>query len=110
MGLYGLKINERKTSSAGRLLDALKQDSLSQMFFVFSKFTIPSFHDYGNSFKPAKQLFEDPCHRCRLSGELRIARMEWPVYSSELNPIENLWDTFERAVCLHFPPPATLRN
>ncbi|GFT16965.1 hypothetical protein TNCV_791771 [Trichonephila clavipes] len=39
------------------------------------------------------------CHRCRLSGELRIARMEWPVYSSELNPIENLWDAFGRAVC-----------
>ncbi|GFX62606.1 transposable element Tcb1 transposase [Trichonephila clavipes] len=37
-----------------------------------------------------------------------IARMAWPVYSPDLNPIENLWDALGRAVSSRFPPPATL--
>ncbi|GBL78932.1 hypothetical protein AVEN_48904-1 [Araneus ventricosus] len=39
-----------------------------------------------------------------------ISRMEWPAYSLDLNPIENLWDALGRAVCRRFPPPATLRD
>ncbi|GFW66398.1 transposable element Tcb1 transposase [Trichonephila clavipes] len=37
-----------------------------------------------------------------------IARMAWPVYSSDLNPTENLCDVLGRAVSSRFPPPATL--
>ncbi|GFX83119.1 transposable element Tcb1 transposase [Trichonephila clavipes] len=37
-----------------------------------------------------------------------IARMAWPAYSPDFNPIENLWDALGRAVSSHFPPPATL--
>ncbi|GFT24921.1 transposable element Tcb1 transposase [Trichonephila clavipes] len=37
-----------------------------------------------------------------------IARMAWPAYSPDLNPIENLWDVLGRAVSSRFPPPATL--
>ncbi|GFV25592.1 transposable element Tcb2 transposase [Trichonephila clavipes] len=36
------------------------------------------------------------------------ARMAWPAYSSDLNPIENLWDALGRVVSSRFPPPATL--
>ncbi|GBN31321.1 hypothetical protein AVEN_28091-1 [Araneus ventricosus] len=36
--------------------------------------------------------------------------MEWPAYSPDLHPIENLWDALGRAVCRRFPPPATLRD
>ncbi|GFT37326.1 transposable element Tcb1 transposase [Trichonephila clavipes] len=37
-----------------------------------------------------------------------IKRMAWPAYSSDLNPIENLWDALGRAVSSRFPPPSTL--
>ncbi|GFW84738.1 transposable element Tcb2 transposase [Trichonephila clavipes] len=37
-----------------------------------------------------------------------IARMAWPAYSSDIYPIENLWNALGRAVSSCFPPPATL--
>ncbi|GFV59165.1 transposable element Tc3 transposase [Trichonephila clavipes] len=37
-----------------------------------------------------------------------IARMAWPAYSPDLNPIENFWDALNRAVSSRFPPPAAL--
>ncbi|GFX34769.1 transposable element Tcb1 transposase [Trichonephila clavipes] len=44
---------------------------------------------------------------CYLESE-GFARMAWPAYSPDLNPIENLWDALGRAVSSRFPPPATL--
>ncbi|GFV24419.1 transposable element Tcb1 transposase [Trichonephila clavipes] len=37
-----------------------------------------------------------------------IARMAWPAYSLDLNPIENLWDVLRRAVPSRFPTLAIL--
>ncbi|GFX70473.1 transposable element Tcb1 transposase [Trichonephila clavipes] len=64
----------------------------------------------GNTFV----LMDDKAHPHRaeivddyLESE-RIARMAWPAYLFDLNPIENLWDALGRAVSSRFPPPATL--
>ncbi|GFW16312.1 transposable element Tcb1 transposase [Trichonephila clavipes] len=37
-----------------------------------------------------------------------IARMAWPAYSPNINPIENVWDILGLAISSRFPPPATL--
>ncbi|GFS71675.1 transposable element Tcb1 transposase [Trichonephila clavipes] len=51
-------------------------------------------------------------HRADIIDEYQesegIARLAWPAYSPELNPIENLWEALGRAVSSRFPPPATL--
>ncbi|GBL80412.1 hypothetical protein AVEN_92309-1 [Araneus ventricosus] len=39
-----------------------------------------------------------------------IQRMEWPAYSPDLNPIENIWKALGQAVCRCFPPPAALSD
>ncbi|GFW21277.1 transposable element Tcb2 transposase [Trichonephila clavipes] len=36
------------------------------------------------------------------------ARMTWPAYSLDLNPIENLWDGLGHAVSSRFSPLSTL--
>ncbi|GFW10761.1 transposable element Tcb1 transposase [Trichonephila clavipes] len=37
-----------------------------------------------------------------------IARMAWPAFSSDLNPIKNLWDVLGRAASSRIPPPDTI--
>ena len=39
-----------------------------------------------------------------------IARLEWPVCSPDMNPIEDAWDRLKRAVYGRFDPPTTLRD
>ncbi|GFV41130.1 transposable element Tcb1 transposase [Trichonephila clavipes] len=39
-----------------------------------------------------------------------IARMTWPAYSPDFNPIENFWDALGRLLSSRFPPPATLNE
>ncbi|GFT56025.1 transposable element Tcb1 transposase [Trichonephila clavipes] len=37
-----------------------------------------------------------------------ITRMDWPAYSLDLNPIENVWDMLGRRIAARQPPPTCL--
>ncbi|GFT10615.1 DDE_3 domain-containing protein [Trichonephila clavipes] len=39
-----------------------------------------------------------------------ITRMDWPAYSPDLNPIEQVWDMLGRRIAAHQPPPTCLRE
>ncbi|KFM71640.1 Transposable element Tc3 transposase, partial [Stegodyphus mimosarum] len=69
---------------------------------------------YAAAVGPTFVLMDDNAHPHRadivddyLESE-GIARMAWPAYLPDLNPIENLWDALGRAVSSRFPPPAAL--
>ncbi|GFV05660.1 transposable element Tcb1 transposase [Trichonephila clavipes] len=69
---------------------------------------------YAAAVSPTFVLMDDYArpHRADIVDDYleseRIARMAWPAYSPDLNPIENLWDALGRVVSSRFPPPATL--
>ncbi|GFW33405.1 transposable element Tcb2 transposase [Trichonephila clavipes] len=61
-------------------------------------------------------LMDDNCrpHRANLVEvflfEEGIVRMEWPAYSTDMNPIEHVWDALERRVAGRQIPPQTLQE
>ncbi|GFW93907.1 transposable element Tcb1 transposase [Trichonephila clavipes] len=65
---------------------------------------------YAAAVSPTFVLIERP-HRADIVDDYLesqgIARMAWPAYLPDLNPIENLWDALGRAISSHFSPPAT---
>ncbi|GFX68533.1 transposable element Tcb1 transposase [Trichonephila clavipes] len=69
---------------------------------------------YATAVGPTLVLMDDNArpHRAGIVNDYLesegIAGMAWPAYSSDLNPIETLWDALGRAVSSSFPPPATL--
>ena len=34
-----------------------------------------------------------------------VQTLDWPLYSSDMNPIEDMWDTLDRRVRARTPPP-----
>ena len=40
----------------------------------------------------------------------KIARLEWPASSPDMNPIDHVWDTLKRAVFGRDDPPTTQRS
>ncbi|GFV03866.1 transposable element Tcb2 transposase [Trichonephila clavipes] len=61
-------------------------------------------------------LIDDNCrpHRANLVEDFLfeegIVRMEWPGCSSDMNPIEHVWDALGRRVTGRQPPPQTLQE
>ncbi|GFW57607.1 transposable element Tcb2 transposase [Trichonephila clavipes] len=62
-------------------------------------------------------LFMDdnaPCHRTVAAEQLLesedIERMDWPVRSPDLNPIEHVWDFLGRRLAARTLPPVTIRE
>ncbi|GFW01565.1 transposable element Tcb2 transposase [Trichonephila clavipes] len=62
-------------------------------------------------------LFMDdnaPCHRTVAAEQLfeseDIERMDWPVRSPDLNPIEHVWDFLGRHLAARTLPPVTIRE
>ncbi|GFW59599.1 transposable element Tcb2 transposase [Trichonephila clavipes] len=62
-------------------------------------------------------LFMDdnaPCHRTVAAEQLLesedIERMDWPARSSDLNPIEHVWDFLGRRLAARTLPPVTIRE
>ncbi|GFY24823.1 transposable element Tcb2 transposase [Trichonephila clavipes] len=54
---------------------------------------------------------DDNCrpHRANMVEDLLfeegIVRMEWPVCSPDMNPIDHVWDTLGRQIAVRQPPP-----
>ncbi|GFY14861.1 transposable element Tcb2 transposase [Trichonephila clavipes] len=61
-------------------------------------------------------LMDDNCrpHRANLVEDFLfeegIVRMEWPASSSDMNPIEHIWDALGRRVAGHQPPHKRSKN
>ncbi|GFX77327.1 transposable element Tcb2 transposase [Trichonephila clavipes] len=61
-------------------------------------------------------LMDDNCrpHRANLVEDFLfeegIVRMEWPTYSPDMNPIDNVWDALGRRVAGRQPPSQTLQE
>ncbi|GFU97307.1 transposable element Tcb1 transposase [Trichonephila clavipes] len=53
-------------------------------------------------------------HRANIVGECLqledITRMDWPAYSSNLNPKEYVWDMLGRQISAHQPLPPVYRS
>ncbi|GFV32533.1 transposable element Tcb1 transposase [Trichonephila clavipes] len=51
-------------------------------------------------------------HRANIVAECLqskyITRMDWSTYSSDLNPIEHVWDMLGRRIAVRQPPPTCL--
>ncbi|CAH1983572.1 unnamed protein product [Acanthoscelides obtectus] len=72
----------------------------------------PLRNEFGNNF-----IFMDdnarPHRARRVQRALergQIVRLPWPAYSPDMNPIENIWDTIDRAVRNRMDPPTTLNE
>ncbi|GFV58463.1 transposable element Tc1 transposase [Trichonephila clavipes] len=81
-------------------------------WMILRPHVIPYNGDIGDSF-----VFRDDNarpHRARLVENMLEAEtihcMEWPACSSDLNPIEHVWDMLRRRIAERPSPPATVRD
>ena len=60
------------------------------------------------------QQDNDPKHRSKLAAKLfqenNVKLLEWPAYSPDLNPIENLWDFLKVRLCAYETEPKSMHE
>ncbi|KAG1191305.1 hypothetical protein G6F70_009323 [Rhizopus microsporus] len=60
------------------------------------------------------QQDNDPKHRSKLAIKLfqenNVKLLEWPAYSPDLNPIENLWDFLKVRLCAYETEPKSMHE
>ena len=70
---------------------------------------IPEFRRAQRSIPCTWRLMQDnaPCHTAKsvkaFLSQRRVELLEWPLYSPDLNPIENLWQWMKRKLETEFP-------
>ena len=78
---------------------------------ILSTEVVPHFHNHGNDI-----FMQDNArpHVARASLAYlqanNVARLDWPAYSPDMNPIEHLWDHLDRQVRARTPPPRNLQQ
>ncbi len=76
---------------------------------VLKEELIPEFNKAKRSIPGVWRLMQDnaPCHTARavkaFLRQERIEIIEWPPYSPDLNPIENLWQWIKRKLETEYP-------
>ncbi|GFW06736.1 transposable element Tcb1 transposase [Trichonephila clavipes] len=71
-----------------------RDEVLDPIVNLFATAVGPSLVLMGDNARPQRAAIVDDF----LESE-EIARIEWPAYSPDLNPFENLWDVLSHAVC-----------
>ncbi|GFV68478.1 uncharacterized protein TNCV_3129341 [Trichonephila clavipes] len=66
-------------------------------------FVAPEFLFMDDNARPHRANIVDECFQSK-----DITRMDWPEYSLDLNPIENVWDMLGRLIAARQPPPTCL--
>ena len=71
---------------------------------------IPEFNHAKSHFSGDWRLMQDnaPCHRARIVKEFlrrnEVQFIDWPPYSPDLNPIENIWSWMKQKLYSEYPP------
>ncbi len=76
-------------------------------------------HPFITTVYPTSECFfrdNEPCHKAQiisdwfLEHDNEFTLLKWPPQSSDLNPIEHIWDVVEREICIMDVQPINLQQ